>query len=52
MSLERIVGTPNLLATLLTLQLQLCNSTVTALEVRHEATLGAGRFYGFSKDHE
>jgi hypothetical protein len=52
MSLERIVGTRNLPATLVTLSVQLWNLTGTALEVRHEATKGAGGSMVFPKGHE
>ncbi len=51
MSLERILETHNLLATLMKLSWQLWNSTGTALAIRHEATKGAGGFYGFLKGH-
>jgi hypothetical protein len=52
MSLESIAGNRNIPATLVTLLLQLWNSTDTALVVPHEATWGAGELYDSSKDHE
>ncbi len=52
MSIEHIVGTCNLLATLVTLPLQLWNLTGTALGVRHGVTKGAVGSQDFSKGHE
>ncbi len=52
MSLERLVVTRNFPAILVTLSLQLWNSTGTALEVRHEATLGASELYRPLKGHK
>jgi hypothetical protein len=52
MSFERIVGTSNLLATLVTLSLQLWNLTVTALEHLVWGKKAARGFYDFSKGHE
>jgi hypothetical protein len=52
MFLERLVGTRKFLTTLVTLLLQLWNSTGTALEVTHEATWGAAELYHPPKGHK
>ncbi len=49
MSLERIVGTSNLPATLVTLSLQLWKSTGTALGKLVRGNKAAGGFYGFQE---
>jgi hypothetical protein len=51
-SLDRFVGTCKFPTTLVTLSLQLWNSTGTALGVTHEATWGAGELYHPPKGHE